>query len=68
MFTIDYTTHCNVHKSISVMDEDYAFHIFKALTKAIDCSTIDMIDGFTGEVLMEWCDGEYTVINSHVVR
>ena len=67
MFTITYRTFNDIRKDISVIDENYAYFIFKSLIQAIDAERVDMIDGFTGEVIMEWKKGEYTVINRCVV-
>lgn len=66
MFTINYTTFNGLKKSISVIDEEYAYTIFNVLIKAIDAKTVDAIDGFTGEVLMGWREGEFTVIGGCV--
>lgn len=67
MFTIGYTTFSGIKKSISVIDEEYAYAIFETLIKAIDAQTVDMMDGFTGEVIMRWREGKYTVIGGRGV-
>lgn len=67
MFTINYTTFNSIKKSVSVIDEDYARTIFWALVQAIDSKTVDMIDGFTGEVIMGWSGGKFTVVDGRVV-
>ena len=63
MFTVCYSTHEGVKKSISAIDKQYIIFIFNQLLQAIDLEKIEMIDGFTGVVLYSWKNGKFQVID-----
>ena len=63
MFIISYRTFGGVSKSISVIDEQYAYFMFNALLTAVDCEAVHVVDGFTGEIIISWDKGKFDVIN-----
>lgn len=67
MFNITYETNFGKKKTISVIDELYALQMFKSLMHAIDLHSVIIIDGFTGEVLYEFVDGELKIINGYML-
>lgn len=67
MFTLTYTTHSGISKTISVIEEQYVYQMFKAILHAVDLCEATIIDGFTGEVVMQWEKGEFNVINRCVL-
>ena len=58
MFTITYRTHEGKTNNISMIDKGYALFTVNALLQAIDLEHLDLIDGFTGEVLFSWDNGK----------
>ncbi len=67
MFTLVYSTHEKEY-SVSVIDKDYALTMFMSLIKAVDLKTVALTDGFTGEVLWEYTNGEFKVFDGHIVK
>lgn len=67
MYNIKYSTHCGYENEITVIEEQFALFYFKSLIKAVDAHEVVMIDGFTGEVIMMWTDGDFSVLNGVIL-
>lgn len=59
MFTINYSTVCGKEKSMSIIDEEYATTIFNLLIQAADVKEVVVINGLTGEVIIQWENGRF---------
>ena len=69
MYTINYKAHgWDKSKEIQVIDKEYMFIMFNQLLGAVDLHEVYILDGFTGEVLFEWRDGKFYIIDGIIVR
>ena len=63
MFEIIYSTYSGVKKTVTAIEEDYILTMFNLLLNAEDLASADLIDGFTGKVLLSWHNGKFTYIH-----
>ena len=54
MYTITVNTFNGLEKQFSMIDKEYALYHFNQFMQAIDCKSIVMTDGLTGELFYEW--------------
>ena len=54
MFEIIIKTHEGKEKSFKVIDEGYMGLIVKQFCGCLDCASVLVTDGLTGEVLFDW--------------
>ena len=67
MFTIEVKLFAGAKKKYSLADEQTALFYFKSFVQCIDVSSVIMIDGLTGEVLNEYRDKQFTILNGCVL-
>ena len=58
MYTI-YIHANNIRKEYTVIDKEWVFDLINTARKAIDFISLDVIDAFTGEVLLTLESGDY---------
>lgn len=62
MYNITVRTHTGYTKEYKIIEEDYAYFYFNQFIQAIDVESVIMIDGLTGEVLMEYDHGKIEIL------
>ena len=67
LFTISYASYDEIKGEITVIGESTATKIFTSYMRAINIQEVTMCDGETGEVVMQWLNGKFEVLNRFVV-
>lgn len=62
MYNITVQTYTGYKKEYKIIEEEYACFYFNQLIQAIDVESVIMIDGLTGEVLMEYDHGKIEIL------
>lgn len=68
MYTIYAKSYSGSTQQKSVIDKEYAFQIFNCFLSAEDLDVLIMTDGLTGEVLYEYHNNQFYIIDSVTVR
>ena len=63
MFDISYSTASGKTKIFHIADESLAYFYFSKLILALDMWEVTVCDGLNGEVLTQWQNGKFTVMN-----
>ena len=61
MFIVIVRTHCGYEKEYKIIEPNYAYFHFNSLIQAIDVEYVVVTDGLTGEVLIEYDNGEIKI-------
>lgn len=67
MYEITVRANSGYNKVFKVLEEQYALFYFKSFIQGIDVHSVLMTDGLTGEVIYEWYEGVFTIMNGVTV-
>ena len=58
MFIVTVRTHCGYEKEYKIIEPNYAYFHFGCFIQAIDVEYVGIINGLTGEIIIEYDNGE----------
>lgn len=61
MYIVEVRTHNDHKKEYKIIEQDLAYFYFSSFIQAVDVKYVVIIDGLTGEVLVEYDNGKIEI-------